>query len=325
MDDYSSSTISGDQITIHPSGYIIPASFLILISITGIAGNGLTILSVFLSTKLRTKTNVFVVNLAFGDLIICLCIPGQVASLLSPHEPLVSDIFTDLIGIVTMISMYNTISTLAVVAFMKCVRITKPSSVFDDLFTKRRISLIVSVSWAFPAVYLFTFFYVGGMQFDYDRHKKLFVFTADEITPLLACYIFEGAYTILSLSITVISYVKIILYVRANTRRVADLLDVPPAALQNQPPIAIGAWNQEPAARQRPNQMADNVRAREIKVTKNLALVTAVFFLCFLPFPFVPYSSNPYLYIAGVCVVWCNSAMNPLIYSVKHPDFRKTG
>ncbi|XP_041461660.1 uncharacterized protein LOC121412963 [Lytechinus variegatus] len=179
-------------------------------------GNCLTIVSVFLCTKLRTKTNIFVVNLAFGDLMICLFIPIEVLALLSPGEPPVPDILKTMLAIVLTVSI-------------------------------------------------------------------------------------------------------------ASTRQIAAVVDEVQAATHDQPPIALEHRNHEPAARQeRPNQMADNrFRARQVKVTKNLALVTVVFLLCFLPFPIAANSSNPHLLTFGMFVVWSNSAMNPLIYAAKHADFRK--
>ena len=73
----------GDFILSTSAQYIF-ASFLILTSVTGIAGNSLVILSVFLSAKLQTKTNVFVVTLAFCDLLTCASIPFDVVSLVTP-------------------------------------------------------------------------------------------------------------------------------------------------------------------------------------------------------------------------------------------------
>ncbi|XP_041483588.1 probable G-protein coupled receptor No18 [Lytechinus variegatus] len=321
------STISGDRTPIHPSVYIISASFIILVSITGIVGNGLTILSVFLSAKLRTKTNVFVVNLAFGDLLVCLCIPVQAVTLLSPREPPMSDILIQLIGVVGKVLVSNTIFTLAVIAFMRCVKITKPLGLFDDLFTTPRIATIVAGSWALSAMITTMIFFLGGRHFRYDSDARLFSPSAIAVSKIaaVACHITDGAYVVLSILIIFISYIKIIVYLRANTRRIAALVDVPPAALRNQPPIALQARNQGQAARQeRPNQMAENrFRAREVKVTKNLALVTAVFLVSFLPLPFVPNRSNPYLLIFDFCLIWSNSAINPLIYAFRHADFRK--
>nr|XP_054770800.1 probable G-protein coupled receptor No18 [Lytechinus pictus] len=323
------STISGDRTPIHPSVYIISVSFIILVSFTGIVGNGLTILSVFLSTKLRTNFNVFVVNLAFGDLLLCLCIPVQVVTLLSPREPPMPDIIIQLLGLFgNKVVLSNTIFTLAVIAFMRCVKITKPFGIFDDLFTSPRIAVIVASSWALSSMINTIIFLLGGFHIRYDSDARLFRPSAIAVNAkiaVVAWYITDGVCAVLSILIIFISYIKIIIYIRANTRRIAALVDVPPAALRNQPPIALEARNQEQAARQeRPNQMADNrFRAREIKVTKNLALVTAVFLVSFLPLPFIPNRSNPYLLIFGFCLNRSNSAMNLLIYAVKHEDFRK--
>ena len=82
----STEGVFGDAILSNYSQFII-ASFLILMTVTGIVGNSSTIFSVFLSTKLQTKTNVFLVNLACCDLITCFFAPMQVVALLTPYEP----------------------------------------------------------------------------------------------------------------------------------------------------------------------------------------------------------------------------------------------
>lgn len=66
---------------------ILDAILLILITVIGMTGNTLVILSVCLSHKLRTKTNIFVVNLAFADFFTCCTLPVVAWSLLAESEP----------------------------------------------------------------------------------------------------------------------------------------------------------------------------------------------------------------------------------------------
>ena len=53
---------------------LIAVSFYILIALLGVFGNVYVILAVVLSRKLRTFTNIFIVNQSCSDLLSCLCL-----------------------------------------------------------------------------------------------------------------------------------------------------------------------------------------------------------------------------------------------------------
>ena len=61
----------------------IAASILIALTPIGLFGNALVISAVVVAKKLRTITNILVINLAFSDLVTCLCFPFLSAGLLS--------------------------------------------------------------------------------------------------------------------------------------------------------------------------------------------------------------------------------------------------
>ena len=61
----------------------IVASILIALTPIGLFGNALVIVAVVVAKKLRTITNILVINLAVTDLVTCLCFPFLSAGLLS--------------------------------------------------------------------------------------------------------------------------------------------------------------------------------------------------------------------------------------------------
>ena len=58
------------------------AALCVLISVVGTVGNLSVVVCMAMSKKLRTVTNVFVVNLAVADLLSCLSLPWQAVAVL---------------------------------------------------------------------------------------------------------------------------------------------------------------------------------------------------------------------------------------------------
>eukprot|EP00057_Strongylocentrotus_purpuratus_P024232 XP_011678706.1 PREDICTED: uncharacterized protein LOC105445194 [Strongylocentrotus purpuratus] len=67
----------------------IVASILIALTPIGLFGNALVIIAVVVAKKLRTITNILVINLAVTDFISCLCFPFMSAGLLRIHMAIV--------------------------------------------------------------------------------------------------------------------------------------------------------------------------------------------------------------------------------------------
>ena len=64
---------------------VFGAIIVIIVSVVGIFGNSMIILSVIISKKLRTSTNAFVVNLGVADLLTCLFLPWFAVALLGQN------------------------------------------------------------------------------------------------------------------------------------------------------------------------------------------------------------------------------------------------
>ena len=64
---------------------------------------------------------------------------------------------------------------------------------------------------------------------------------------------------------------------------------------------------------------------REVDITKNMFYVVVAFFICFTPFTLcmIIDTSDPFLPYA-TAIVFINSCINPIIYAIKHPNFKTT-
>ncbi|XP_041463833.1 melatonin receptor type 1A-like [Lytechinus variegatus] len=239
----------------YPSQYITTATILTLVAVTGLAGNGLTIISVFLSTKLQTKTNVFVVNLAVGDVITCTGILVQLVALFSRGEPFIPASFGDLIAILGSVSMSSTILTLAMIGIIRCTRAIRSPIIFDRLFSTLKLTLMVFLTWAIP-VSSNVLYYLGGGRNLYDSQIKMYKFALLENTgfdiPVAIFFVIDATLVIVCTLIMLICYLKIVLHVRAHTRRISvELGGVSPSsqALESgnraEPPLSHQAENSQ--------------------------------------------------------------------------------
>eukprot|EP00057_Strongylocentrotus_purpuratus_P019488 XP_011673962.1 PREDICTED: neuropeptide Y receptor type 2-like [Strongylocentrotus purpuratus] len=126
----------------------IVASVLIGLTLIGLLGNILVIIAVVVAKKLRTITNILVVNLAFADLVTCLCIPFQVVGPLSQTEgyPLHDFVCATVAGVaVTCICCSS--STLVVIAIVRWYVITKFVRGQRGIHSPKKLATVVAIIW----------------------------------------------------------------------------------------------------------------------------------------------------------------------------------
>ena len=125
-------------------------------------------------------------------------------------------------------------------------------------------------------------------------------------------------------------YVGIALHVRKQSRQIAVARCQPTYVSQQQSQdcgasasvAQVSAQTIGPIRILEPQQRANPWNEREIRVTKNLAIVVCVFFVFVLPYGVC--SVIPGSYIPFICfsvLLLSNSIINPVIYAFKHPVF----
>ncbi|XP_022080001.1 protein trapped in endoderm-1-like [Acanthaster planci] len=129
----------------------ILATLILIISLIGIAGNSLVILAVLLSTKLRTATNVFVVNLSVADLMTCLVIPWDAVALLSQQEGMpIGEWVCSVVATVIFTTVGCSILTLASISLNRLLLITRSTSTYRKIYTPQKIAIWLVVIWLVP-------------------------------------------------------------------------------------------------------------------------------------------------------------------------------
>eukprot|EP00057_Strongylocentrotus_purpuratus_P015063 XP_011669537.1 PREDICTED: kappa-type opioid receptor-like [Strongylocentrotus purpuratus] len=126
----------------------IVAAILLVLALVGLFGNALVIILVIVCRKLRTITNVLVVNLAFADFIACTYLPFQSAGLLSQtgryplHEAVCATV-----AAVGYISVCCSVYTLVAIAFIRWYVITRSIRGHRGLHTPKKIAIMVVIIW----------------------------------------------------------------------------------------------------------------------------------------------------------------------------------
>ncbi|XP_072041856.1 uncharacterized protein [Amphiura filiformis] len=130
---------------------ILVAVIMLIASIAGTFGNSLIILSVLLSRKLRSPTNVFVVNLSAADLLTCLALPWNIVALLSFDDgwPLADWVCSGAAAIL-YIPVYCSVCTLASIGVNRLIMITRPVHIYRKIFSTKVLCAWIILLWLWP-------------------------------------------------------------------------------------------------------------------------------------------------------------------------------
>ncbi|XP_072013800.1 melatonin receptor type 1B-B-like [Amphiura filiformis] len=303
MDIFTDMTPIPTNIDITYTQRIIIGIFVMLICIFGFFGNSLTIFAVILSKKLRTTTNVFVVHLAIADLLSCLFQPWDAIGLWSMDGwPIATWICTLSSGI-SLVCLSFTVIDLALIAINRYLKILFPLRTYQKVYSFRNIAIMLAFGWlyCFCVVIIPPCLGIGHIGYSYD----LKTCASDANNPFSSFYTALSAALIypIPLIIVIFCYTKILLYVRRHQK----LIDV----------------------RRKSSSLRRDTRpgppdSQQMQITKNLMYVVIAFVLCLGPFT-ISISIDalkPARHWTGLLAL-CNSAVNPVIYGLKHPGFRE--
>ena len=287
-----------------------------IITVFGILGNTFVVIAVVVTKKLQTITNILVVNLAVADFLVCLILPFLVIGLLDGGDeyPL-PEIICSLVTGVNYVSLSVSVYTLAAVAFVRWYVISKSIRGHRGLHTSRKIGIMVLVIWlmSIALVALPLSFDIGDIG--YSRYYSICSVT-DTNPRRFYFVVLQAGVILVALVITGFFYILIALHVTRHTRqlrkRFKDDSESKPNAF----------------SRSKTNSISELLRTsflkREIEITKNLFIVVIIFTICLLPSIvnfLIPGTSVLTLY--GAMIMAANSSLNPIIYALKHPNFRE--
>ncbi|XP_026151968.1 trace amine-associated receptor 13c-like [Mastacembelus armatus] len=272
---------------------------LYFVSVLTVALNLLIIISISHFRQLHTNTNTLLLSLTVSDFLVGLVLmPGEI--LRQTGCWFLGDLMCSLYKYVCLIITATSVGNMILISVDRYVAICDPLH-YPTRVTLRRVKLCVCLCW------LGSFFYSS-------------IFFKDDLTEpgrYNSCYgqcVFVIDYTagVVDLFISFIAPVTVIivLYMR----------------------VFVVAVSQARAMRSHITavtlQRSGTVTTKsELKAARTLGVVVAVFLMCLCPYYCVSYAGDTALSGSSAAFVlylfYCNSCLNPLIYALFYPWFRK--
>ncbi|XP_011679135.2 rhodopsin, GQ-coupled-like [Strongylocentrotus purpuratus] len=302
---------------------VIVASVLAVFTIIGLFGNTLVIVSVITTKKLRTVTNILVINLAFADNLTCFVLPFQITGLLSQtgRYP-IPEIICAIVAGVGFTSVCCSASTLVAIGFVRWYVITRSIRGHQGLNTPRNIAIVVLIIWMVSLALANIPPVLGVGTLCYFKYYGICSLT--DTNPLVFVnFTFQGAVIITALILTLTFYGLILRHVLQHNKQFRDKFAADKASDSSSAETQQNKASSSTSQDFRP-PMIKAINQKEIEITKNVFTVVCLFMICFVAQSvnfLIPGVSLFALY--GYMILMANSVVNPIIYGLKHPTFQE--
>ena len=295
----NSSNVTGDSHFLDDPAMIGLSASLVFITLLSLIGNSLILMTMILFKHMRTKTNIFIANLAFADLCVTvLCMPFTLTTVVtgdwvfSPEMCNVNAFFDSL-------CLVASIHSLMYIGIHKFFSLVKPLS---RIVTHRRMWLMIAVAWL-SALSCAIGPMVGWSENDYKngttqcgpKYPETFVERSH------AYYVIVVGYLI-PIVVLIVLYSCIFRTVRQYSHRL----------------------------RMNSSMDIQDIFRQQIRIIGTLFLLVLSFLLLWTPY-FVyivmgmsmGFENVPlWLHLAGYWCGYTNSAVNPIIYAGRSKSFR---
>ncbi|XP_034549980.1 trace amine-associated receptor 13c-like [Notolabrus celidotus] len=255
--------------------------------------NMLVILSISHFRQLHTPTNILLLSLAVSDLLVgILVMPFEI--ILKETCWILGDFMCVLYFLVPITIISSSVGNMVLISIDRYVAICDPLH-YPRKVTLRRASLCVSVSWGSAALYSVILLHENLME------PGRYISCRGE------CFINISGTVDLVVSFIVPIWVIVVLYVR----------------------VFVVAVSQARAVKHQTKRLK-TVKAKksEMKAAITLGILVVVFLLCYSPYYCVSLSGHEiligsYSEVFMIFLMYFNSCLNPVIYALFYPWFRK--
>lgn len=140
-------------------GHIVESSFIVLLCLISLLGNGVVLKTIYFNTRLQNSFNSFVLNLAVVDICCALVAMPVTAATLISYETTASKFFcTSHAAVVTLLSIVS-LCSMVLMAANRFYLVAKPTQ-YPHTFSKTRTSKMIVFSWAVGFVFSITIYVV---------------------------------------------------------------------------------------------------------------------------------------------------------------------
>ena len=276
---------------------ILEPAILIVMTTACLIGNVVTCIAVYSNERLRTSSNLYVITLAISDAINASTVmPLTIGVLITGRWPF-GEALCNIHAFFTLFSVYVSPTTMGLTAFNRYVRIVKPGH-YSRIFNARQSKIYVAAIWLIVSGYVFIPKLAGWTDYGYAVCTIVHPTEAMKIAHYCIVVVF---FFLLPLGVATFSYYKI--FTMVNQHKINTNLAIKEEC---------------------------RISAREIHITKSLAIIVLAFALCWIPFwvvammqRFAPDTVVPrnVQLLCPFLLFFC-STINPFIYAGMNPSFR---
>ena len=280
---------------------ILEPAILIVMTTACLIGNVVTCIAVYSNERLRTSSNLYVITLAISDAINASTVmPLTIGVLITGRWPY-GEALCNVHAFFTLFSVYVSPTTMGLTAFNRYVRIVKPGH-YSSIFNARQSKIYVAAIWLIVSGYVFIPKLAGWTDYGFIPGYAVCTIVHPTEAMKIAHYcIVVVFFFLLPLGVATFSYYKI--FTMVNQHKINTNLSIKEEC---------------------------QISAREIHITKSLAIIVLAFALCWIPFwvvammqRFAPHTVVP-RNVQLLCpfLLFFSSTINPFIYAGMNPSFR---
>ncbi|XP_056007842.1 melanopsin-like isoform X3 [Ostrea edulis] len=280
---------------------IVFALWLSIAMVFTIVGNFMVIAVVWRHRGMRTRTNMFIVNLAIADFLIGILLAPFSLTTLIAHDWILGDALCFLNSFLNAVCFLTSLQTLMYISIHKYLSITRPLI----RITKCKILIMIMAAWVWGIICAaLTTFILSHYEYKEKTMQCGPEYPGNTVRSIIFHFIIQTSNLYLPLGIMLFCYIRIFQEIKKHMQRMDE------------------------------NSAMDRkqIFAQQRRVTVTLFIVLACFVLCWLPYcvyanyvtftedkATIPAWTNGVAYCAG----YMNSACNPIIYAWRSPSFRE--
>ena len=133
---------------------IFEGSSLVILNLLSLAGNIMVCLSVYRNPRLRTPTNLYIIALAVSDLLSAVFVMPLSETILFTGKWSFGETICQFHAFMSSFVIYVSSATMGLTAVNRYVRICKPNTTYQKIFSPRKSRLWVIFVWLFVACYV---------------------------------------------------------------------------------------------------------------------------------------------------------------------------
>lgn len=282
---------------------IFESTVLILMNTASLVGNVMVCLALFQAPRLRTTTNLYVVSLAFSDLLCAVCQMPLTTVTIVARKWLFPSQVCEFQAFIDYVVVYMSPATMGLAAFNRYVRIVKTDQ-YNIIFSNRRSKLLLGSVWAVLLCYIVTARGTGWQRFTFiPGFATCSVLHMSHEKGIVHYSVIVLLFFVLPFTVAIFSYYHVYKKIRLHN------LEIVPSLQRTMTRAGISI--------------------HEIKITKSLSVVIACFAMCWLPMwtialmkRFRPDLIAEKIELVTTFLIFLSATINPFIYAWTSQGFR---